>query len=176
MCWRFPLGATEFSLSELFPGCTQQGWGGAQFQEWGCILLIQQRSHTIFCKTEALQALLLYANLQQRLAGSCRGSIRHSLSRLHAQRPCTNLTDLACRIDLILSPQGTHGTEAEVLLSVVTPAPGLHSPMLCTGGPVFSSEINPWVETHQRLWELVKFHRCQVLYHAQNLTWLIGKE
>jgi len=26
-------------VSELFLGCTQQGWEGAQFREWGWILL-----------------------------------------------------------------------------------------------------------------------------------------
>lgn len=66
-----------------------------------------------------------------------------------------------------LSPQGTHGTEAEVLLSVVTPACAWQSLMIYIGDLVFSSAINLWVETHWTLWELVRFHWCQVLYHTR---------
>lgn len=92
------------------------------------------------------------------LAGEC-----ITLSRLCAQAPRTNLTDPAWRIDL-LSPQSTHGTEAEVLLSVVTPARAWHSSMIYTGGLVSSSATNLWVETH---WTLVRFHWCQVSYHTR---------
>lgn len=51
-----------------------------------------------------------------------------------------------------LSPQGTHGTEAEVLLSVVIPACAWQSLMIYIGDLVFSSAINLWVETHWTLW------------------------
>lgn len=49
---------------------------------------------------------------------------------------------------LNVSPQDTHGTEAEVLLSVVIPACAWQSLMIYIGDLVFSSAINLWVETH----------------------------
>lgn len=123
-CWHFPLGATWVTLSSSLDAGRKDG-GKAWFREWGWILFSRNIITAVVCKPKHCRHLCMHSpRFGWWLQREQSWLLSASLSRLCAQTPHTNLTDPAWRIEL--SPQSTHGTEAEVLLSVVTPACALH--------------------------------------------------
>lgn len=137
--------------------------------------LLQEHNHSCGVQTKALQALLLralswvwlVAAEGAELAGECL-----PLSRLCAQTPHTDPAQGADLFPLLKALM----EQKLKCSSVWSLQPVRCSLMIYTGGLVFCSAINLWVETPWTLWELVRFHWCQVFYHTKTSPWLTEKE